>query len=71
MSERTLPGMREAITNAVEKTAKPNITEIRRQATELANSYGGKVQVKDWEYKEQGGLRVLITWRWSSNSDNP
>ena len=43
---------------------KPDIVAIREKVAELNHLFGGKTQIEEWEHNDQGGLRVLITWRY-------
>ena len=45
-------------------TGKPDIAAIREKVAELNRLFGGKTQIEEWVHNDQGGLRVLITWRY-------
>ena len=43
---------------------KPDIEAIRREVEKIKAAYGGKVQFEEWWNQNQGGLRLLMTWRY-------
>ena len=50
-------------------TAKPDIAAIREKVAEIQREHGGKAQIEEWEHNGQGGLRVLITWRYDAQPE--
>ena len=51
-------------------TFKPEIVAIRKKVEELNKLFGGKTQIEEWAHHNQGGLRILITWRYETDPDN-
>lgn len=45
---------------------KPDSALVRAKVAEINRLCGGKVQIEEWEHNGQGGLRVLMTWRYQT-----
>ena len=45
-------------------TPKPDMVNLRKEVEAIIKSFGGKLQIEDWQTANDGGIRILMTWRY-------